>query len=243
LLQKTNEYNIKTYHLFVDFKSAYDTVDREQLCEAMKQLEIKDKLIRLVKMTITGTRNRVKIQDDLSGVIKTDRGLRQGDALACLLFNIALEKVIRYAGTQRGGTIYYKLIRLLRYADDIGIFARTPMILKEVFLSLEKAAKRIGLLVNEQKTKYKVSGHSHLKGRYIIVAVYKFERVEKFSYLGSLKSHDNDVSQEVKQRIVVANKCYYGLARQLKSRFLSRHNKIKIYKTLIRPVLAYGSET
>jgi hypothetical protein len=51
------------------------------------------------------------------------------------------------------------------------------------------------------------------------------------------------MSQEIKQRIVVANKCYYGLVRQLKSRFLSRHNKIKIYKTLIRPVLVSGLET
>jgi hypothetical protein len=88
-----------------------------------------------------------------------------------------------------------------------------------------------------------VSGHSHLKGRYLIVGDYKFERVEKFCYLGSLISHDNDVSQEIKQCIVVANKCYYGLARQLKSRVLSRHNKIKIYKMLIRPVLVYGLET
>jgi hypothetical protein len=32
---------------------------------------------------------------------------------ACLLFNIALEKVITDAGLQRGGTIFYKLIQLL----------------------------------------------------------------------------------------------------------------------------------
>jgi sorting nexin-29 len=82
LLQKTNEYNITTYHLFIDFKSSYDTADREQLYAAMKQLKIPDKLIRLVKMTMMGTRNRVKIQDDLSGVIETDRGLQQGDTLA-----------------------------------------------------------------------------------------------------------------------------------------------------------------
>jgi hypothetical protein len=74
------------------------------------------------------------------------------------------------------------------------------------------------------------------------VADYKFECVEK-SCLGSLISHDNHVSQEIKQHIVVANKCYYGLARQLKSRFLSCHSKIKIYGTLMRPVLVYGSET
>jgi sorting nexin-29 len=153
-------------------------------------------------MTMTGARNRVKIYNDLSDVIKTDRGLQQGDALACLLFNIALEKVIRDASIQRGGTIYYKLIQLLGCADDIDIVASTQMALKEVFLSLEKAEKKMSLLVNEQKTKYMVSGHSHLKERYLIMGDCKSELVEKF-YLGSLISHDNDVSQEMKQHIVV----------------------------------------
>jgi sorting nexin-29 len=141
----------------------------------MKQLKILDKLIRLVKMTMTSTRNRVKIQDDLSGVMKTDRGLQVRDALVCLLFNITLEKVIRDAGIWRGGTIYYKFIQLSGCADDIDIVTRTPVALKEVFLSLQKSAKRMGLLVNEQKTKYMVSGHSYLKERYLIVGDYKFE--------------------------------------------------------------------
>jgi hypothetical protein len=119
--------NITTYQLFVDSKSAYDTLGREQLYAAMEQLKIPGKLIRLVKMTMTGMR-----KDELSGVIKTDRGLRQGDALARLFFNMALEKVIRDAGIQRGDAIYCKLIQLLGYADDIDIVTRTPMALKEV---------------------------------------------------------------------------------------------------------------
>jgi len=40
----------------------------------------------------------------------------------------------------------------------------------------------------------------------------------------------------------MANKGFYGLKRQFRSQFLSIKNKIKLYKTLIRPVLAYGSE-
>jgi len=41
----------------------------------------------------------------------------------------------------------------------------------------------------------------------------------------------------------VANKGFYGLKRQFRSQILSIKNKIKLYKTLIRPVLACGSET
>jgi hypothetical protein len=41
----------------------------------------------------------------------------------------------------------------------------------------------------------------------------------------------------------LANKGVYRLKRQFRSQFISIKNKVKLYKTLIRPVLAYGSET
>jgi hypothetical protein len=50
-------------------------------------------------------------------------------------------------------------------------------------------------------------------------------------------------SAEIKKRILVANKSFYGLERQFRSQCLSIKNKVKLNKTLIRPVLAYGSET
>jgi sorting nexin-29 len=46
---------------------------------------------------MNSTQCRVKIQNRLSEPIDVKNGIRQGDALACLLFNIALEKVIRDA--------------------------------------------------------------------------------------------------------------------------------------------------
>ena len=78
-------------------------------------------------------------------VLTTKKGLRQGDSLACLLFNLALEKTVRNAGIQTNGTIFYKSVQLLAYADDIDIIARSQTALKEVFLSFERAAGEIGL--------------------------------------------------------------------------------------------------
>jgi len=61
--------------------------------------------------------------------------------------------------------------------------------------------------------------------------------------LGFLIDANNDISVEIKKRILLANKEFYGLKRQFRSPFLSIKNKIKLYKTLIRPVLTFGSET
>jgi len=60
--------------------------------------------------------------------------------------------------------------------------------------------------------------------------------------LGSLVNVNNDNFAEIKKRILMANKGFYGLKRQFSSQFLSIKNKIKLDKTLISPVLAYGSE-
>lgn len=48
-LQKCREYNVPTHHLFIDFKSAYDPIDREQLWWIMHENGFPDKLIRLIK--------------------------------------------------------------------------------------------------------------------------------------------------------------------------------------------------
>jgi hypothetical protein len=54
---------------------------------------------------------------------------------------------------------------------------------------------------------------------------------------------NNDNSAEIKKRILLANKGFCGLKRQFRSQFLFIKNKVQLYKTLIRAVLAYGSET
>jgi len=61
--------------------------------------------------------------------------------------------------------------------------------------------------------------------------------------LDSLIKVNNDNSAEIKKKILMANKGFYGLKRQFRSQFSSIKNKIKLHKTLIRPVLTYGSET
>ena len=47
---------------------------------------------------------------------------------------------------------------------------------------------------------------------------------------------------KIAERIVKGNKAYYANAKLIKSKFLKRNTKMKIYKT-IRPVVTYSSET
>jgi hypothetical protein len=78
--------------------------------------------------------------------------VRQDDALACLLFNTALETVIRDLGIQTRGTIFFKAVQIVAYADDIDLMARTIPGLSEAFLNLEKCARSMGLVINQERT-------------------------------------------------------------------------------------------
>ena len=70
-----------------------------------------------------------------------------------------------------------------------------------------------------------------------------FEKVRVFKYLGSTIFEDNNTSTEIKVRIAAGNRSYFSCLPILKSRMLSRKNKIRINKTIIRPAVMCGPET
>jgi hypothetical protein len=212
----------------------------------MSELNFATKLIRLTKATLTIVTCCVKIQNDCSESFQTRQGLRQGDVLlSTLLFNVVLEVIVQRANLQTTGTIYNKETQLL--ADDIDIVGRRQSAVQNAYLALEREAAKVGLKINEQKTKYMIAARNDRMirdvGQSVAIGDKHFEVVKEFVYLESLMTTTNDVSLEIQRRIQTANRCFFGLRKHLQSSHLSHQTKFTIHKTLIRPVLLYGSET
>jgi hypothetical protein len=125
MLENMLEHEIETYHLFKDFRMAYDSIIREKLYEAMQEFKFPRKLIKLTEMMMGKIICAIKLGNETSDTSVTCKGLRQGDALACNLFNLALEKIFRGANVWTRGTIYNKSTQLLVYVHDIDIVGRT----------------------------------------------------------------------------------------------------------------------
>jgi hypothetical protein len=64
----------------------------------------------------------------------------------------------------------------------------------------------------------------------------------EFTYLGMLFSNDNRVQKEIQRRILAGNRTYFAVS-LFRNRLLSRATKIRLYKTLIRPIVVHGAET
>jgi len=134
--------------------------------------------------------------------------------------------------------------QLLTYADDVNILVGGIHILKENAVALVAATREIGLEVSADKTKYMVMSRDQNAGQNHSVRIdnITFERVEEFKYLGTTLTIQNSIREEIKRRLGSGNACYHSLQNLLSSSLLSRKLKIKIYRTIILPVVLYGCE-
>jgi hypothetical protein len=105
-------------------------------------------------------------------------------------------------------------------------------------------ATQLGLAINTTKTKYMINRKDNgNEKKEIEISGQKYEKVEMFMYLGSLVNNLNDIETEIKTRLTAGNKCYHALRQILKKRYISQSIKVRLYKTVIRPIVTYGVET
>jgi hypothetical protein len=61
--------------------------------------------------------------------------------------------------------------------------------------------------------------------------------------LGTAVTNQNLIQEEIKRRLNSGNPCYPSVQSHLSSRLLPENVKIRIYKTIILPLVLYGCET
>lgn len=243
-MEKCYEYKRDLHMLMIDFKQAFDSINRECLEPIMLLMGIPRKLIKLVVLTLRKTTCRVALQNKLTEEFDITSGVRQGDALSTTIFNIIINHAI--ASIDRGGHIFSKSTIICAYADDIALISHSMRELEENFMILERETRKLGLVINENKTKYMFMSskpNENVQQHSISLLNYTFEIVNSFNYLGAVINNKNDMHIAINERLQAAQKTFYAHLKFFKSRLTSRSLKMRLYKTVVLPVLTYSCET
>ena len=117
------------YAMLVDFRKAYDSVDRPTLWRCLEQLGVRGSMLRTPRDMYCRVQLRVRAGGSLGAVFESQRGAKQGQGQTPLLFGLLLERVEEIlgqlhpaGGVQVGG----QRVASRMYADDLVILGMDP---------------------------------------------------------------------------------------------------------------------
>jgi len=96
---------------------------------------------------MVGSKATVSVDNQYTSMFPITNGVRQGDALSTVLFDLVLEAILQKMYIS--GLIGTKSTQILACADDVVIMSRSKNALKDALFNTEKEARRRGLLVDE----------------------------------------------------------------------------------------------
>ena len=133
IIAKAREFQKNIYFCFIDYTKAFDCVDHSKLWKILKEMEIPDHLICLLRNLYAGQEATVRNGHETTDWFQIGKGVRQGCMLSPSLFNLYAEYIMRNTRldeTQTGIKIAKRNINNLRYADDTTLMAESEEELK-----------------------------------------------------------------------------------------------------------------
>ena len=256
--------SIPLFITFVDFKKAFDSIDREMMFSILRHYGIPEKIVSAIRVLYDNSKSRVYVNGQLSDPFDITTGVLQGDVLAPFLFIIVIDYVSKLSAgqfgyiTHKGSTSNDSSDRVMRistrrierrindviFADDIASLENTNARAQEQLNCLSKYSAIVGLKISTEKT---VQMRNNLPQNQdpppnLVIDGHTIEIVEEFKYLGS---YINSIEKDVNIRIALAWTAFDKLKSILRHRTskLSVELKMRIFQAACVSILLYGCES
>jgi hypothetical protein len=243
IIEQRQEYREPIVIGFVDFKAAFDSVDRSRMFDILGEAGIPRKIVEMVRLLYSRSNSSVRVYKTESESFPVETGVKQGAILSPVLFNFVVDAILRKSMTHNLGVRLSEseTITDLDYADDIAMLAESNMCMQTLMDQLNEAAAEVGLQISATKTKLT---HRNCPVPNINLGGERLEVVDDFPYLGSRIDLSGNCSRDISTRIAKASNAFNTLSRRLwNSRSVSLQTKLKVYDAAIRPILTYSCDT
>ena len=243
----------RLYVCFVDFKMAFDSVDRRLLFEKLERTPGIDQVwLRLLKAMYSGVRASVKGSDKC---FDETIGVKQGDPLSPLLFLLYIQDLPEalFPDSSSPEDVKFRtelasrIIRCLLYADDLALPSRTAVGLQTLLDRLEAYCSKWRLTVNVPKTKVVVFDNRRCappRGSHrFTYAEQLVECVEKFKYVGLWFHESGRVRHTLADVLSASRRAMFScIGRVTRLGPVPVSLKIALFNAYVRPVMLYCAE-
>lgn len=221
---------------YMDFSKAFDSVDHAILIDKIKTLKLNEKLIDWIISYLHDRKYRVLLNNQLSEQYVATSGVPQGSHLGPLLFIIFINDILSEI----------KHSQLLIFADDVKIFKEINTLtdcslFQEDLLALYDWSNKNLLPFNIKKCNVMsiYTGHTYTHKDYKINDIL-LPRVTHTRDLGIIYNDRFNFDNHLNNTIAKSSK-RLGILRYTSRNFKNPHTYIQLYKSLILPLLVFGS--
>ena len=152
---------------------------------------------------LEGTESAVRVNGRLTPSFKITTGVPQGDVMSPKLFIVGINHVLEAVEERGVGGAMFKQRKLydLAYADDLAMFCDPIDQLQMMLEGLQEAADRVGLVINQTKTKIMhVARNQPPALPTVTLRGVDLEWVKDFVYLGSKVADSGGATAEINRR-------------------------------------------
>ena len=157
IIQKYLNRKRKFFACFIDFKKAFDSVNRPVLWQVLRQLGVQGRLLRILQAMYGSVQYCVRSAQGQSQFFESLVGLKQGCKISPLLFTVMINSLIEEvsAKAKHGVQLMPNTpdVSILLFADDVVVFSDTAIGLQNQLNLIKESSDKLGLTVNVSKTK------------------------------------------------------------------------------------------